>query len=107
MTQTHTQKSTSALPWIIAVGAVTFAIGAVGAFAFSQANQSRQNDAIAMLAAQLADMQVTRAQSPDLLAITAPAAAAPSTSIPPASADLAASILTSTPDTRTQADKIA
>ena len=98
----------SALPWIIAVGAVTFAIGAVGAFAFSQANQSRQNDAIAMLAAQLADMQVTRAQSPDLLAITTPAAAfAPSTAIPSASAVLAARIPTSAPDARPQADKIA
>lgn len=109
MTQTNTHKSTSALPWIIAVGAVTFAIGAVGAFAFSQANQSRQNDAIAMLAAQLADIQVTRAQSPDLLAITAPAAVAvaPSTSIPSASAVLAARIPTNTPDTRTQADKVA
>ena len=83
MTRTHSQKSMSALPWIIAVGAVKFAIGAVGAFAFSQANQSRQNYAIAMLAAQLADMQVTRAQSLDLLAITTPAAAfAPSTAIP-------------------------
>ena len=73
----------SALPWIIAVGAVTFAIGAVGAFAFSQAKQSLKDDAIAMLAAQLADMQVTRAQSLDLLAITTPAAAfAPPTAIP-------------------------
>ena len=73
----------SALPWIIAVGAVKFAIGAVGAFAFSQAKQSLQDDAIAMLAAQLADMQVTRAQSLDLLAITTPAAAfAPPTAIP-------------------------
>ena len=108
MTRTHSQKSMSALPWIIAVGAVKFAIGAVGAFAFSQANQSRQNYAIAMLAAQLADMQVTRAQSLDLLAITTPAAAfAPSTAIPSASAVLAARIPTSAPDARPQADKIA
>ncbi|MFT5065818.1 MAG: LysM repeat protein [Yoonia sp.] len=107
MNTTETPKSPSALPWIIAVGAVTFAIGAVGAFAFSQANQSRQNDAIAVLAAQLADMQVTRAQSPDLLAITAPATRTPSTSIPSASAVLAARTPTNTPDTRTQDDKIA
>lgn len=103
----NTPKSPSALPWIITVGAVTFTIGAVGAFAFGQANQSRQNDAIAVLAAQLADMQVTRAQSPDLLAITAAATRAPSTSIPSASAVLAARTPTSMPDTRTQDDKIA
>lgn len=107
MTTTHTGKSTSALPWIIAVGAVTFAIGAVGALAFSQANQSRQNNAFAVLAAQLADMQVTRAQSPDLLAITAPVVVAPSTSIPSASAVLAARAPTNMPDTRTEEDKIA
>lgn len=81
------------MPWIIAVGAVTFALGAVGAFTLAQMNQSRQNDAIATLAAQLADMQVTRAQTPDLLAITAPAEVVP-TSIPSASAVLAARVPT-------------
>lgn len=90
--QTPPPAKSSSAPWIIAVGAVTFAIGAVGAFALSQINQSRQNDAIAVLAAQLADMQVTRAQSPDFLAIAAPAAQpVPAVAaIPSASAVLAA-----------------
>lgn len=95
---TSTPTKSSSAPWIIAVGAVTFAIGAVGAFAMSQMNQSRQNDAIAMLAAQLAEMQVTRAEAPDLLAITDMAAAtlpaATPTSIPSASAVLAARVPT-------------
>lgn len=90
--QTPPPAKSSSAPWIIAVGAVTFAIGAVGAFALSQINQSRQNDAIAVLASQLAEMQVTRAQSPDFLAITAPAAQpVPAVAaIPSASAVLAA-----------------
>ena len=93
--QTPPPAKSSSAPWITAVGAVTFAIGAVGAFALSQINQSRQNDAIAVLAAQLADMQVTRAQSPDFLAIAAPAAqpvpaVAAVAEIPSASAVLAA-----------------
>ncbi len=90
--QTPPPAKSSSAPWIIAVGAMTFAIGAVGAFALSQINQSRQNDAIAVLAAQLADMQVIRAQSPDFLAIAAPAAQpVPAVAaIPSASAVLAA-----------------
>lgn len=99
-------KSSSATPWIIAVGAVTFAIGAVGAFALAQMNQSRQNDAIAVLAAQLADMQVTRGQSPDLLAVTAPVAATP-VSIPSASAVLAARTPTAPVVATSQEDKVA
>ena len=83
-------KTSSRTPWIIAVGAVTFALGAVGAFTIAQMNQSRQNDAIAILAAQLAEMQVTRSQTPDLLAITDQAAAIIPTSIPSASTVLAA-----------------
>lgn len=95
MHQQTPPKSPSNLLWFIAVGALTFALGAVGAIALSQANQSRQNDAIAMLAAQLAEIQVTRAQTPDLLAITAPHVPAPaSTSIPSASAVLAARLPT-------------
>lgn len=86
------RQTPSNTPWFIAVGAVTFAIGAVGAFALSQMNQSRQNDAIAMLAAQLAEIQVTRAVTPDLLAITAPHVATAPTTIPSASAVLAARI---------------
>lgn len=89
--QTPSKTSLSA-PWIITVGAVTFALGAVGAFTLSQINQSRQNDAIAVLAAQLAEMQVTRAQSPALLAIAAPSDMAVHTTaaIPSSSAGLAA-----------------
>ena len=88
---------------------MTFAIGSVGAFALSQINQSRQNDAIAILAAQLAEMQVTRAETIELMAVTPPAAAtpvaletAPSTSIPSASAVLAARAPTAVADERTQ-----
>ena len=75
--QSPTPAKTSNLPWLIAVGAVTFALGAGGALTLSHMNQSRQNDAIALLASQLADIQVTRAQTPDLLAITAPATPVP------------------------------
>ena len=92
---------------------MTFAIGFVGAFALSQINQSRQNDAIAILAAQLAEMQVTRAETIELMAVTPPAAAtpvaletAPSTSIPSASAVLAARAPTAVADERTQEEKI-
>ncbi len=106
----------SAAPWIIAVGAVTFAVGAVGAFMFAQSQQNSQAQAIAALTAQLAEMQqVTRNQTPDLLAITAPAIAAvaqaPATptpsGIPSASAVLAARAPAATADTRTQDEKIA
>tara|TARA_R110002051_G_scaffold7035_9_gene33094 strand:- start:7175 stop:8032 length:858 start_codon:yes stop_codon:yes gene_type:complete len=97
--QSPTPAKTSNLPWLIAVGAVTFALGAGGALTLSHMNQSRQNDAIALLASQLADIQVTRAQTPDLLAITAPATPVPAvTAIPSASAVLAARVPTGTPD---------
>ena len=93
---------------------MTFAIGSVGAFALSQINQSRQNDAIAILAAQLVEMQVTRAETTELMPVTPPAAAtpvaletAPSTSIPSASAVLAARAPTAVADERTQDEKIA
>lgn len=108
------RKSTSALPWAIAVGAVTFAVGAVGAFVFAQSQQNQQSQAIAALTAQLAEMQVSRNQTPDLLEITAPmiaavapAPAAPSTSIPSASAVLAATTQPISVDERTQDEKIA
>lgn len=103
-------KTSSNAPWFIAVGAVTFALGAVGAFALSQMNQSAQNDAmIAALSAQLAEIQVTRAQTPDLLAITAPhvAPAAVPTSIPSASAVLAARVPTGTVTEASIEDKTA
>jgi hypothetical protein len=93
-----------ALPWIIAVGAVTFAIGSVGAFTISQMNQSRQNDAIALLSAQLAEMQVTRAQSPTLLAVTS---AAPAPQPQSAAAVLATRTPPAADDIRSQDDKIA
>lgn len=102
-------KTSSSAPWIIAVGAVTFALGAVGAFAFSQMNQSRQNDAIAALAAQLAEMQVTRAQSPELLAIPAvnDATTPTSAAIPSASAVLAARATTPPAAELSQEEKVA
>ena len=102
-------KTSSSAPWIIAVGAVTFALGAVGAFTLSQMNQSRQNDAIAVFAAQLAEMQVTRAQSPALLAIAAPSdVAVPATAaIPSASAVLAARTPTAPAVELSQEDKVA
>ena len=114
----------SALPWAIATGAVMFAFGAMGAFYFAQQQQAQQGNAIAVLTAQLADMQVTRSQSPDLLAITAPAPMAAtlpdiaiepletkaepvSMSIPSASAALAKKAPVAAPDLRSEEDKIA
>lgn len=111
------QSVGSAVPWIIAVGAMTFAVGAVGAFMFAQSQQNSQAQAIAALTAQLADMQqVSRNQTPDLMAITAPAVQAvaqvpmaepASNQIPSASAVLAARAPAPTTDTRTQEEKIA
>lgn len=112
----HTAKPRgSSAPWFIAVGAVTFAVGAVGAFMFAQSQQNQQSQAIAMLTAQLADMQVTRNQTPDMMAIPAaqpvtqavsPVPATPG-GIPSASAVLANRAPAATADTRTQEEKIA
>ena len=113
------QKQTSALPWIVAVGALTFAAGAVGAFMFAQNQQNQQSQAIAALTAQLAEMQVSRNQTPDMLDITAPVievvaqapasvtSKAPSASIPSASAALASKTPALSNDARTQEEKIA
>ena len=72
-------------------------------------NQSRQNDAIAILASQLAEVQVTRAPSPVLLAIAAPSnVAVPATAaIPSASAVLAARTPTAPAVELSQEDKVA
>ena len=108
--QTTSSAKSSALPWVIAACTVTFAVGAVGAFIFAQSQQNAQSQAIAALTAQLADMQVSRSQGPDLMAITAPAMAAqPSTpgGIPSASAILAARTPTAPADTRTKEQKAA
>ena len=95
--QSPTPAKSSSLPWFIAVGSVTFALGIGGALTLSHMNQSRQNDAIALLASQLADIQVTRAQTPDLMAITAPTMPVPAVAaIPSASSVLAARVPTGT-----------
>ena len=44
--QSPTPAKSSNIPWFIAVGAVTFALGAGGALTLSHMTQSRQNDAI-------------------------------------------------------------
>ena len=95
--QSPTPAKSSSLPWFIAVGSVTFALGIGGALTLSHMNQSRQNDAIALLASQLADIQVTRAQTPDLMAITVPTMPVPAVAaIPSASSVLAARVPTGT-----------
>ena len=71
------------LPWAIAVGAVTFAIGVTGTLYFVQSQQSAQNEALAALMMQMSDVQASRAQTPDLLSVAPvttavePAVAAP------------------------------
>lgn len=73
------------LPWAIAVGAITFAVGVTGTLYFVQSQQNSQNEAMASLMMQMSDMQVNRAQTPDLLSV-APVAAAPAAVAPPAPA---------------------
>lgn len=72
----------SNLPWIVAIGAITFTVGVSGALLFTQSQKNSQSEALAALATQLIQMQnaqpeVARAATPDLLAITQPAPAAP------------------------------
>ena len=57
------------LPWAIAVGAITFAVGVTGTLYFVQSQQHLQNEAMASLMMQMSDMQVSRAQTPDLLSV--------------------------------------
>jgi nucleoid-associated protein YgaU len=60
------------LPWIVAVGAITFAIGISGTLYVTQSQQATQAEALSAIVAQLSDIQVSRAQTPDLLGIAAP-----------------------------------
>ena len=114
------------LPWAITVGAVTFAVGVMGTLYMTQNQQRAQAEALSSIVAQLSDIQVSRAQTadllaipapapvaatpvapapePDVVAVSAPAAVAPS--IPTATAALAASAPTAE-DVRSKEDKIA
>lgn len=111
------------LPWAITVGAVTFAVSVMGTLYMTQNQQRAQAEALSSIVAQLSDIQVSRAQTADLLAIPAPtpvaatpapesdivavsAAAAVAPSIPTATAALAASAPTAE-DVRSKEDKIA
>lgn len=66
------------------MGAVTFAAGVMGTLYMTQSQQRAQQEAMANIVAQLSDIQVSRAQSPELLAIpaAAPVAAAPIEPVP-------------------------
>lgn len=63
------------LPWAIAVGAITFAVGVTGTLYFVQSQQNAQNEAMASLMMQMSDIQVNRAQTPDLLSVASVGAA--------------------------------
>ena len=76
------------LPWAIAVGAVTFAIGVTGTLYFVQSQQSAQNEALAALMMQMSDVQASRAQTPDLLSVAPVTAAVAAPTPDPAPADV-------------------
>ena len=71
------------LPWAIAVGAITFAVGVTGTLYFVQSQQNVQNEAMASLMMQMSDMQVSRAQTTDLLSVAPMPATAPAPVIAP------------------------
>jgi nucleoid-associated protein YgaU len=94
------------LPWAIAVGAITFALGVSGTLYLTQSSQRAQAETLSSLVMQLSDIQVSRAQSADLLAITAPTVAAPSiTALPEVQAEVipVAAVVTATIPSATQA----
>ncbi|MEJ6396758.1 LysM peptidoglycan-binding domain-containing protein [Yoonia sp. 208BN28-4] len=122
---TETRKG-AALPWIIAVGAMTFAVGMTGAMFVMQNRQASQTEMMAAMMMQMQQQQqdatVTRNASAALLTVpTAPAAApAPApvpvaapvvatAAIPSASAAIAnrADPAVALTDTRTQEEKVA
>lgn len=92
----------STLPWIVAIGAITFTLGVSGALLLTQSRQNTQNDAFAAMLLQMQQQQnqvdVSRAATPDLLAVTQPTAA-PIQDITPEIEDAAADFLEIVPPT--------